>query len=110
MKEFKGTKGEWRTYGYPSLDEDGGYNGGFSIKSTEKKENGHSKTITEVPAYEFWGQTLETAEANAKLIAAAPDLLEALQEICDVISQEGVTNINWVNHRASEAITKALGE
>lgn len=46
----------------------------------------------------------ETAEANARLIAAAPELLEALQELCsfDLLTQD-----KWDKARA--AIAKATG-
>lgn len=56
------------------------------------------------------GATLEEAHANAKLMAAAPDLLEALKwyvENDDVIQMEG--NEFWLDgrERAREAIAKA---
>lgn len=35
--------------------------------------------------------TVEEAEANVKLIAAAPDLLEALQSIVGTLENEGVS-------------------
>ena len=47
-------------------------------------------------------------EANARLIAAAPDLLEALQymmEVCPAINQQG----EEAHLRASAAIAKATG-
>lgn len=48
---------------------------------------------------------LGISEADARLIAAAPDLLEALEELCscDVLTQD-----LWDNARA--AIAKAKGE
>ena len=46
----------------------------------------------------------EEDEANARLIAAAPDMLEVLEEIQHVASP------TWISKRAREAIAKAGGE
>lgn len=57
----------------------------------------------------------EVTQANARLIAAAPDLLEALKTLCDANIPDGFTPIAgdptdtmWANARA--AIAKATGE
>ena len=47
------------------------------------------------------------ANANAKLIAAAPELLEALTEIKEQADGYGVINHTWLNSLCSEAIKKA---
>ncbi len=52
-----------------------------------------------------WGSTEEEAEANASLIAAAPDLLEALQLAEHVISKAGYP----VDSSITRAISKATG-
>jgi len=49
------------------------------------------------------GGNLKTAQANARLIAAAPDLLAALEDIL-----EGNRN-GWIARVAREAIAKAKG-
>jgi hypothetical protein len=49
------------------------------------------------------GATLDEARANARLIAAAPAMLEALEKI----SSE--TAATWVQDVANEAIAKATG-
>ena len=49
---------------------------------------------------------LEGQEANARLIATAPELLEALQEI---MSWEENEQMTWAQ-KARAAITKATGE
>lgn len=49
-----------------------------------------------------------SALANAALIAAAPDLLEALEEI--VLHQEILGQCSTITDRAYEAIAKAKGE
>lgn len=48
-------------------------------------------------------------EANARLIAAAPDLLEALKEILYYIGDRKVAT-HGAMHRARAAIAKATGE
>ena len=44
------------------------------------------------------------AKANARLIAAAPELLEALQELCDTLGECGMTE------KARAVIAEATGE
>lgn len=90
MREFKGTKGEWFADGYDIFAENGDYH------------------ICKISA--DLDDSVE--EANAELIAAAPELLEALNVAVGYLSQE-------VDHQSSlfmsvidlcnEAIDKALG-
>lgn len=86
MREFKGTKGEWKREG----------------------------TVIFVPGGGFDVRYMPDAEENAKLIAAAPDLLEelqltlgALREICFTC---GAASPESTIRRAEAAIAKALGE
>lgn len=56
------------------------------------------------------GITRETAEANARLIAAAPDLLDALQAM---LTHMGMDEDDWNKptfNKARAAISKATGE
>lgn len=46
-------------------------------------------------------------EANARLITAAPELLDALQAVLDYGSMTGAS---WIEDKARAAIAKALGE
>jgi len=48
-------------------------------------------------------------EANARLIAAAPELLDALKEILYYIGDRKVAT-HGAMHRARDAIAKATGE
>ena len=50
------------------------------------------------------------AEANARLIAAAPDLLEALKEIVDAADGAGWEQLDPSFKKARAAIAKATGE
>jgi hypothetical protein len=60
----------------------------------------------------FPAETEERSKADARLIAAAPDLLEALQFICNGIGGGGdapeAVLIKW-KRRADDAIAKAEG-
>lgn len=84
MKEFKGTKPPWR------IDE---YNPISIVDNTFSFSN----LICQVN-----GKNSEERERNTKLIAAAPDLLEALQYFLE----EG-ENRHTIK-KAKEAINKAL--
>jgi hypothetical protein len=49
-------------------------------------------------------------EANARLIAAAPELLEALDTLCNRIELEGATPLDWPAYTQARAtIAKATG-
>lgn len=52
-----------------------------------------------------WGSTEEEAEANASLIAAAPDLLEA----CQAADWNNLDLPEFVREKLSAAISKATG-
>lgn len=95
MSEFKGTRGPWR------VSEMRGDL--IDIRHSDEGIGAISLNLAHVVARKTW---LKEAEANAKLIAAAPELLEALQEIMDsnyVLPKELVT-------LANAAIEKALGQ
>lgn len=98
MKEFKGTPGPWvasktdRSIGPVSRDDDQSYG-----------------MILPVAWVEFDGNDAYQ-QANANLIAAAPDLLEALQELAFLCEHdEGCRELTEYK-RAKAAISKALGE
>ncbi|MBX9031233.1 hypothetical protein HCH06_17885 [Enterobacter ludwigii] len=99
MKEFKGMRGPWvasktdRSIGPVSRDDDQSYG-----------------MILPVAWVEFDGNDAHQ-QANANLIAAAPDLLEALQAMLSKAYKQ-----NWNDQypdelsKAQAAISKALGE
>lgn len=53
---------------------------------------------------------LEKAKANAQLIAAAPELLEALAEVVNAADGEGWSQLDPSLSKARAAIAKAKGE
>lgn len=104
MKEFKGTKGDWKANnikGFPRMD---------SLPEIRVNGNLIAKT---------GGGELVEVEANAKLIASAPELLEACLKLIEVWEADGEggeiqkrTPIAYYKAltKAEKAISKALGE
>lgn len=94
--ETKHTKGEWKIVSKSK------HRGWININSKKgiiaRSFHGDMEPIV----------TVEEAEANVKLIAAAPDLLEALQSIVGTLENEGVSwrYENEIN-LAKNAIKKA---
>ena len=76
--EFKGTKGEWELGGN-TVD-------GILISARHPQ----NRDICTVWKYDHSFLEKQEAQANAKLIAAAPELLEALQNILIAIDSEKV--------------------
>lgn len=113
MSDFKGTPGPWSC----------AYNGYFF----DIKPKGSCQDLAITHANEHIGIDKVIEEANANLIAAAPELLEALQLFADeeVMAQlngsefvDPVDDEEWVKFRfvakdfrkAAAAIAKALGQ
>lgn len=85
MRKFKGTKGNWD----------------FTDESSDR--------ICIGTKIDVWSFSVGESEmkANAKLIAAAPMLLEALQNLLSVDEIDGISPIE-AEQAAQEAINKAL--
>lgn len=95
MSQFKGTKGPWVHH------EPSGYQhsmGGYILGSEGK--------ICDVSGFDVGS---DKAKENAKLITAAPELLEALQAMIESYEHEASIN-NPALLQARAAIAKALGE
>lgn len=100
MSKFKGTKGPWEVKGYFRVV--------GAIRDGEKGYSPYKPGICDLEHGGYVGLTWEEKEANAKLIAAAPELLNALIEVKNSTQfplMETKAQI-WVQ----EAIDKALGE
>ena len=102
MADVKHTPGPW------TVTADGA---GWYIEATP--ERGHSLAFIASPEFQEEPDTSASeAEANASLIAAAPDLLEALQWLVDILPDPDLDNDElqrtWTR-RARAAIAKATG-
>lgn len=91
--EFKGTKGEWEV--------------GKQLKSLIWSDKSRTKYIAACD--ECTGISEKESEANAKLIAAAPELLESLIKMCEYHEK----NASWDKgdngyYKAKQTINKAL--
>lgn len=100
MNQFKGTPGPWRVVTFQNNDE---------IHSAE------GKCLADSWSYDI-GSDCVASLANARLMAAAPDLLEALKHMVqchypDANDQIGAKEECWASiQNAQAAIGKALGE
>lgn len=118
MKEFKGTPGPWR------FDEQTTLSGGPVFYIAQDDNAKYTPNYSDV-SQTCSGELKHIQRANAQLIAAAPDLLEALQAIqakmSDFIKLANEVGINdadgfylaaatGAEEQARAAISKALGE
>ena len=104
MKEFKGTPGPWRV-----SEKRGDL---IDIRHNSNGIGAISLNLAHVVARQSW---LKEAEANAKLIAAAPELLEALRQLRDYVEDVCAVSSSDCDKAhplmlATAAIKKALGE
>ncbi len=90
MSEFKGTQGPWVSDGFDIFSED--MDSHICIVSSWLDE--------------------ETEDSNANLIAAAPELLEALQICAGYLGELDHSSAIYIAmmDKANEAIDKALGQ
>lgn len=88
MKEFKGTKGEW-----------------YVVSSEPVEIATDKRTICFTSIQDYFKKDTE-GEANAKLIASAPELLEALQDL--IYNGQDIIKYAEARKKAIKAINKAL--
>lgn len=107
MKDFKGTKDKW------FVDDDSWSDGDHAVITCEAREGMVPIALINGAGSESGYADEFSAEqrANSKLIAAAPDLLEALQAMLSKAYKQ-----NWNDQypdevsKAQAAISNALGE
>jgi hypothetical protein len=51
----------------------------------------------------------EESRANARLIAAAPDMLRFLETLLENVGQKRLLNPHWVRRRVAELVAQARG-
>lgn len=96
MSEFKGTPGPW------SQDEYGNVVHG--------SKNGFSRMEkVRVSGVTLPGRVTQEYAANTRLVVAAPELLEALQDIMNLQTRGFVILGEKISEKAAKAIEKALG-
>lgn len=102
-KEFKGTKGTWIAIPFGLTSE-----GATRVVSEDKDDLlGYSRFVCNAYCNQF--VDLKESEANAKLIAAAPELLEALQKCVKTMEAIKIlTRYKPCLEKANNAIKKAL--
>lgn len=94
MSERKWTPGEWTEFNW-------GKNAGVTSM--------HDDTDIAICSGLDGQRSYEQAIANAYLIAAAPDLYDAVQAMVDYCNAECGSNI-YPGHQANQALAKARGE
>ncbi|EQC1079140.1 hypothetical protein ACY2HL_000961 [Enterobacter roggenkampii] len=102
--EFKGTKGEWDWEENSASQVDG--------STCIEVHSGGGAQIAYLQSFVGWGADHErnATIANANLIAAAPDLLEALQQLLEDVCSNNDSVLGYRVSEARSAISKALGE
>lgn len=112
----KHTQGEWFVDDYPYRNDQGEITyAKLQINSKpgdrySVKGIGHADLSAEHGDY--FPQTVEEAEANARLLASAPALLQELKSIAnaDTVEWDDPTEFEaWAKNRARAAIAKATG-
>ena len=124
MSETKHTPGPWEALFPESRRHNEGVDVTYFQVLTQKTKaqlraegrdhyNRHHEDVANVSIVSnqfWWDMTDDEAKANARLIAAAPELLEALEEIMKQTDQRSNYLIDHVYLIAAAAIAKAKGE
>ena len=101
MEYFKGTKGKWHR------------SGTVVVSSDNMIEIADVWGANELPHHEWTDAQMQEAEANAQVMAAAPDLLDAAASawiMLNDIPEEFMDDFNKrVVNKLNQSISKALG-
>lgn len=109
MKEFKGTKGEWVVDHYPTP-----LNQMMQANFSVRVNDGVKTPICKLPCSTSEKQSehlISAQEANAQLIASAPELLEALQGMLERFDYREQSTYSFASKEidaAKAAIKKAI--
>lgn len=106
-KSNKFTPGPWEVVTGPHVAESGG--DGRSVALIQRM--GHERHPTKPHSLQRWDRTDEECERIARLIAAAPEMLEALEHIMlmfEDLEHEGI-KLQSTRMRVKSAIAKATG-
>lgn len=110
-KDFEGTSGKWGIDPYDKtiVIADIQYNGQIAECNNPDKHCNHLAYISDGTHF---NNEKEVAEANAKLIAAAPEMLKVLQDIVEGLypstAEEAFIFVDIAKKMAIEVIEKAL--
>ncbi len=69
---------------------------------------GNNRVVCEIPDYHFHAEDVEYQSADARLITAAPELLEALELCLNAVVLAGWSD-DFCAHNARAVISKARG-
>jgi hypothetical protein len=93
-----------------SIDKEKKFYSGYSRKSLAITDaNGYIVLLFD-PSDGEYSEALNIDSPNAKLISAAPELLDALKEIVDAADGDGWNQLDASFKKARAAIKKATGE
>ena len=98
--ETKFTKGEWKTTILSTTDQ-------LQIQSEKIHCVFIDERISSVKPALAFGKTIEEAEANAKLIAAAPDMLDVLKSLFKEVYDGNLQASSSLVTQMNKAIKKA---
>lgn len=112
IKAFKGTPGPWKPFYTSIMGDVTGKVQGITVMPDRRQSSQHVAVSWDASQIGRNGcLKFEEAEANAKLIASAPELLEALQKVYRIAKQIGLAeDLDFEEYDyIGEAINKALG-
>ena len=102
---MKYTQGPWE-FRQTNIDDPAFISDIHAPHQDNPSENGTDPVVATTSYRHIWGE----AEANARLISAAPELLECLREWNSVMINSGTEGFDEILKRTEKAITKAEGD